>query len=79
MEPDEHGRYSEISTVKDNMGPQPSLDPELEELIRLYIEDCDRIGIPRYQQRCLEEIQLYLNTHNIQVPRFVKNKPSNLS
>ena len=46
MEPDEHGRYSEISTVKDNMGPQPSLDPELEELIRLYIEDCDN----RYSQ-----------------------------
>ena len=75
LRPDEHGRYHEISTVKENIGPVPSLSSAVEEKIRLYIEDCYRIGLPRYQEKCLCDIQAYLNMNKITVPRFNDNKP----
>ena len=58
-----------------SVGPETSLSPDLEEKIRLYIEDCHRIGLPRYQEQCLRDIQVYLNTNNIIVDRFTNNKP----
>ena len=39
------GTYGEITTVRMSVGPETSLSPDLEEKIRLYIEDCHRIGL----------------------------------
>ena len=67
--------FDEISTVKDYMGPDPSLDPDLEERIRSYVRDSIRIGMPRSQGQVLCHIETYLNTFGIHVPRFTNGKP----
>ena len=77
--PNELGLYEEISTVKDYMGPDPSLDADLEEKIRLYVQDTLKIGMPRSQDKFLMDIQTYINTFGIQVPRFNNGKPGTVS
>ena len=67
--------YEEISTVKDSMGLEPSLDSDLEKKIRLYLTDTLRIGMPRSMSKFLTDIQVYLTTFGIHVPRFRNNKP----
>ena len=75
LEPNHSGMYEEIVTVKDYMGPDPLLDAELEEKIRLYVKDTLRIGMPRSQQQCLLDIEIYLETYGIHVPRFRDGRP----
>ena len=67
--------YDDIWTVKPYMGPDSSLDPELEQRIRLYVQDTTRIGIPRSQHKCLVDIEVYLKTFNISAPRFKDGRP----
>ena len=67
--------YDDISTVKDYMGPDHSLDDDLEERIRLYVRDSARIGMPRSMPQFLVHIQIYLNTFGIDVSRFRNGKP----
>ena len=76
---DESGKYEDIPTVKDFMGPDPSLDADLEERIRLYIRDMFPLGMPRSQQKFLNDIETYLKTFDIHVPRFKNGRPGNAS
>ena len=71
------GYYDTIFTVKQYMGPDPSLDPNLEEIIQLYVRDSPRIGMPRSMPQCLIDIETYLRTFGIEVPRFNAGKPGN--
>ena len=75
LDTNESGLYDQIYTVKDHMGPDPSLDIELEELICWYVRDSVRIGMPRNQQQCLHHIEIYLRTYGINVPQFTNGKP----
>ena len=75
VERNESGLYDNISTVKDYMGPDPSLDVDLEEKIRLYVRDTPRIGMPRSQHKCLLDIETYIKTFGIDVPRFRDGRP----
>ena len=76
LQPDEHGMYGEITTIKDHRGPGPALSAELEEKIRLWVRDSPRIGMARNQHRHLVDIGTYLETFNINVERFKDGIPS---
>ena len=75
LQPNDLGLFDEITTVKQYMGPDPSLDEHLEEIIRSYVRDSIRIGMPRSRPQILHEIEIYLNTYGIHVPRFRNGKP----
>ena len=76
LQPDENGMYGDITTIKDNRGPEPVLNAELEEKIRLWVRDSPRIGMARNQRRHLVDIGTYLETFNINVERFKDGIPS---
>ena len=75
LQTNEFGLYDEISMVKDYMGPDPPLEEDLEERLRMYIRESTIIGIPRNQQRFLLDIDVYLKTYGIILPRFCNGKP----
>ena len=71
----EDGKYSDITTIKDDVHQGKALVFELEETIRLFLKDAHRIGIPRSQGRARTDVELYLKSHQISAPKF-KNQRS---
>ena len=72
---EDDGTYGEISTIPLHEGPATSLQPQLEQEIRLFIEDCYHIGIPRCKGKLAVDIQEYLIRNQINVKSFVDQKP----
>ena len=73
------GTYGEITTVSLYKGPATSLTREFEQTIRLFIEDCYHMGIPRCKGKLAVDIQQYLIRNNMElVPNFVNQKPGNV-
>ena len=75
MVPDEDGKYNEIWTVKDRMGPKASLEASLEERISSFVRDSTRLGFPRIQNRFLVDIGVFMEMHQIDVERFLEGVP----
>ena len=71
------GKYGDITTVRDKFGRDPSLPAEIEKLLKLFLEHCNHIGVPRSRGRCARDIQEMVIQEKIPVPRFVYNKPGN--
>lgn len=46
LEVGEDGKYSDITTIKDDVQHGKALDFELEEKIRIFLKDAHRIGMP---------------------------------
>ena len=69
------GKYTEITTVKEHRGREPAVSIELEKKFKLFIIDCQRIGQPRCQRRCAEDMQAYFKYENIHIKSFVDEKP----
>ena len=69
------GKYTEITMVKEHRGRKPSVSIELENKFKLFIIDYQRIGQPRCQQRCAEDMQAYFKYENIHIKSFVDEKP----
>ena len=74
----ENGVYTNISTVKEYRGPDRALPPDVEYTIKTFIQDCERIGMPRCQSRCANDIHNYLKKEKIQSKYFVDDKPGNI-
>ena len=74
----EDGVYRDITTVKDYRGPDRALCSDVEYTIKTFIQDCERIGMPRCQNRCSRDIQKYLKTEKIQSKYFVDDRPGNI-
>ena len=80
LEPLPDGTYGEITTVSLYKGPATCLPREFEQTIRLFIEDCYHMGIPRSKGRLALDIQEYLLRNNMEVvPNFVNQKPGNVN
>ena len=75
----EEGKYVGITTVADKKGPATSLSSDIETKIRIFIEECYDMGIPRSKGKLALDIQQYLKKHNIDVPRFQDHRPGNFS
>ena len=41
------GKYGDITTVRDKFGCEPSPPAEIETLLKLFLEHCNHIGVPR--------------------------------
>ena len=76
LEPD-GGVYTDISTVKEHKGRDKALCEELENQLKCYIEDCERIGLPRSPQRFSLDVQTYLKSQGIKSKYFPDDKPGN--
>ena len=63
--------------MRDQKGPPTSLTTELECKIRLFIQHCYDMGIPRCKGKLAVDIQQYLRKHNIHVENFEDDKPGN--
>ena len=71
----EDGKYGDITTVREKFGREPSLPAEIEKLLKLFIEHCTHIGVPRSRGRCALDIQEMVIQERIPVRSFVYNKP----
>ena len=60
--------------VSDKKGPATSLSEEMESKIRLFIEECYRMGIPRCKGKLAVDVQVYLRMKEIHVDRFDDGK-----
>ena len=74
---EEDGKYGEITTVKDKLGQDPALPPEIEHLLKMFIEHCNHIGVPHSRGKCALDIQAMVIQERIPVPQFVYHKPGN--
>ena len=74
----EDGKYSDITTIKDDVHQGKALVFELEETIRIFLKDAHRIGIPRSQGRARTDVELYLKSHQISAPKFKDQRPGNI-
>ena len=74
----EDGKYSDITTIKDDVQLGKALDFGLEETIRMFLKDAHRIGIPRSQGRARTDVEVYLKSHNIPAPKFKNQRPGML-
>ena len=77
IQPDADGTYGEITTIADKKGPPSSLDELLENKIRIFIEDCFHMGLPRCKGKLSLDIQQYLKHNNRHVSSFINEKPGN--
>ena len=50
-EPNEDGKYGEITTIPIKKGPATALSPEIENKIHCFIEDTYHMGLPRCKGR----------------------------
>ena len=75
MQPDDSGHYGKVTTVPEYKGPAPSLSRDFETAIRVYIEDCWFMGMPRFKGNLANDIQQYLNRKDMYVEKFQENKP----
>ena len=75
LEVQEDGTYGEITTVREKFGREPALQPEIEKLLKLFIEHCTHIGVPRSRGKCALDIQQMVIQERIPVRTFVYNKP----
>ena len=75
MQPDDSGQYGKVTTVPEYKGPAPSLSRDFETAIRVYIEDCWFMGMPRFKGNLANDIQQYLNRKDMYVEKFQENKP----
>ena len=64
----EDGKYGEITTVRAKLGRDPSLPPEIETLVKMFIEHCEHIGVPHSRGRCAIDIQQMVIQERIPVP-----------
>ena len=71
----EDGKYSDITTIKDDVQHGRALDFDMEEKIRLFLKDAHRIGIPRSQGRARTDVEVYLKSHKIPAPKFKNQRP----
>ena len=71
----EDGTYGEITTIKDHLGREPSLPREVEQVLKMYLEHCRYIGVPRSRGRCARDIQEMVIQEHLPVRQFVYNKP----
>ena len=71
----EDGKYSDITTIKDDVKQGKALDFDLEEKIRHFLKDAHRIGIPQSQARACTDVEVYLKSHNIEAPKFKNQRP----
>ena len=74
----EDGKYGELTTIPKYKGPETSLDRQLKQLIRIFIEDCFYMGIPWCKGRLAIDIQEYLKRNDIHVANFIDEKPGNV-
>ena len=72
------GKYGEVMTVRDHLGRDPSLPREVEHLLKLFLEHCHYIGVPRSRGRCARDIQEMVIQEKIPVRQFVYNKPGTI-
>ena len=78
LQVEDDGSYGEITTVPLHKGPATSLDPELEQKIRLFIEECYNMGMPRCKGKLSLDIQEYLKRNDIDVSNFEDQIPGKL-
>ena len=79
LEVGEDGKYSDITTIKDDVQQGKALEFELEEKIRLFLKDAHRIGIPRSQGRAHTDVEVSLKLHKIPAPKFKNQRPGELN
>ena len=77
LQPDEDGKYGEITTIPIKKCPATALSPEMESAIRCFIEDTYHMGLPRCKGRLALDIQEYLNRNDMDIKSFVDRKPGN--
>ena len=71
----EDGKYGDITTVRERFRREPSLPREIEALLKMFLEHCTHIGIPRSRGKCALDIQEMVIQERIPVRSFVYNKP----
>ena len=58
--------------------PAASLSKEVEDKLKQFVDDAQKMGIPRTKGRLADDIQTYVNMENIKVA-FPNNRPGRCS